>query len=324
LAIKIPFFVLGLFWLALSFLQNRNLTRLLVSVIFCSVLLCAYFLITSINPMEMIADYTLPASLRVENVLFTPATLEKKFSWIPFFPTLAIASLSIAALYLYEKQWLQAVLAFSIIGGELLLHLINNGNTDIPLLTLLAMQALNRLPGRPWASYITIAVITLNTGYFAWKNLEGFEQARLLVAQKDTITPINAGNLHNLYVIREAGIESRDDYEGELMEGVNLIRSHISKPEHIATLGPINPFNVLLKSTPPRYMPVAWQYNYTFSNTLFPEYKKTFSDTDIILIPKAEDIESTTALKKIYGDNIAKDFKQIADSSRWILWQRNH
>ena len=62
---------------------------------------------------------------------------------------------------------------------------------------------------------------------------------------------------------------------------------------------------------PPKYLPALWDYKMIFDQNHAPDYARTFSDTEFILIPKGDDPEETTPLVAVYAAAIGKDFVQV-------------
>ncbi len=106
-------------------------------------------------------------------------------------------------------------------------------------------------------------------------------------------------------------------------DGVRLLKQHSGARSRVLVFDLSNPFSFALGLTPPRGDALFWQFKQTFDATRFPAPERIFREVTLIMAPKAPITLSTTVtLLRAYSGVLASDFRRVAESDLWILYER--
>lgn len=81
-----------------------------------------------------------------------------------------------------------------------------------------------------------------------------------------------------------------------------------------------NPFPAFLGSPSPRYAPIWFDTDRSFSRAVHVPGEKLFSDVGCVIVARNDRV--ATALIEIYGDDLKQSFRPVAENDDWYLWVR--
>lgn len=119
---------------------------------------------------------------------------------------------------------------------------------------------------------------------------------------------------------------SMESYPVSVSDGLMLIRTHALEDGRIGALAYANPFPALLKSSPPRHLPLWWSIHDSLNVNNPPDARDVWSDVDVLMEPiwhiNEHGNQQTSYMKNIYGDYLSENFAVVAESKYWIVWVR--
>lgn len=116
---------------------------------------------------------------------------------------------------------------------------------------------------------------------------------------------------------------AQTEYFWTIEDGLALLEREPQLAGTVFVLDTANPFNVLLRRTPPRGDSSWHHVDRTFSTRRFVPAKDMFSDVSVVLDPKNPVAFSTAyGLRKIYGRFIEQNFVLTSESSYWRAYVR--
>jgi hypothetical protein len=111
-----------------------------------------------------------------------------------------------------------------------------------------------------------------------------------------------------------------NEYLYVVSDGVSLLRSHMSRPARVFSLGWSNPFPTLLGGPPIKHSLLWWDQGRTFSSASHPPGTKLLDEVDYVLISKVDVRWSPRQMMgEIYAEELRTMFMQLDESRYWTL-----
>ncbi len=189
----------------------------------------------------------------------------------------------------------------------------------------------------------TVSLVT--TGYFAAKSYrtkgDGPYQAELagLVVEEGAIDAFKVGpdvqraayrteqptlEMYNkMRNQRFKQVFSQPEYLRTLKDGLELLRRDRRLSGNVFVFDMGNPFNALLRRSPPRGVD-AWNHKgRTMTETHYRAPEQMFADVDVVMVPKVStELATTRLLLDVYGSYLGQRFELVAKSDYWHAYRR--
>lgn len=240
----------------------------------------------------------------------------------------------------------QAAIALATLVVSLVLLSTNHQAESLPLTgfaaLILAKEGMARgsqasQPGEdPLRKLVLLVMMALCVAPLALENatalvFAGIEERRMAVAASDRLRSERGAGMEFEPV--ESSLTSETGgppYVGALNDGLDLLRRHTESGIGALAMDMFDPFNYLLDRQPPRGGIEAAAYNYVFSDEVHPSAGQFFGDARYIMVRKysaaAQDhaIEEyhLGGLERVYGPDLRKRFRLVAETAHWSLWER--
>jgi hypothetical protein len=311
---------LGLVIIGIILGYERRPTHIALILVATLATVAVFLIATDISPSSLLHDYAVPMKNRSVFLMhYTDVMTDKLLG--STYALLLIGSMGVLLIQHARKGTPKEILCFlAFLAMTFLLQLTNFGFMDSPMsimVLIFSLQSLNLIQKSP---ILAFALIALVGGCFCAKNFGSFAEAGLLAFNKNHYPEFQLGSYTGLRVIDIHQASDRD-FDNNLQDGINLVRTNIKNPEKIAALSYENPFNIAFNTTAPRHLPTIWDYGMSYSKKSFPAFDDVFSDTNLIIIEKQPD-SNGAVLSTIYKDDLDHEFRLVTASSLWTLMQR--
>lgn len=266
-------------------------------------------------------------------------------------PLLCIFALAVAASFLRPRrpEWLGELhlpVAAAIVSlADIALMSTNMQVSGLPLLAALALLIANRVAESPQSR--SIATNRFSLPYFASVLLLAglvflpqfaADVLALPIAAARKIRP-PAGCAVRFTEPRLAGLilcdhgdEDEDSkwsngsmYTTYVNDGAALLERYGKPTDKVLTMDMQNPFPYVLGWMPPRGGLASTSFNYTLSANARPSFDEYFGDSTLVMVPKhpAQNHRYLDGFRAIYGPEVQKRFRLIAESDWFWLYKRN-
>lgn len=336
LFIKVTFFLVGAGFVALCALLRWRLRGWRAFVVGALLLLVPMAIYLRLGFGAVARDYLVPLQVRRDVVTSPTFVMDKVLPSLGALKVLGVMSalLLVAPLRLAARLRAVLLVAAGVVAG-IALNLTNYGESDMPLLAVIALVPVGRLlhaaaeeapARRPWVRGLFAAGLAALAAYadstFLFKNVASIGHARSLAR---TVAPglerVAEPPLADLLVVRADGW-SNERYAAKLNEGFALLRAHTTAADRIACLNFENPFSFGLQRPPPLGDVSSWHFGYGFDERRHWPAEQVFRDATVIMIPREWDGEAVTPLLAIYGGYLQEHYDVAAASPRWLLARR--
>lgn len=113
--------------------------------------------------------------------------------------------------------------------------------------------------------------------------------------------------------------ERIERYHGRLVDGMELLRKHISVSTRVVSLGFTDPFSFALGLPPPKGGAICWGIDSTFSKNAYPSPEKVLKGADLVMVRKEKNVLDEVY---VYREFVKRVFKKIDESGHWVLFER--
>lgn len=311
---------IGLVILGILLGYERRPMRVVLSLCSALVVVACFLAISGIDASMMLHDYSVPMQNRISFLMLHPGLVADKL-FASSYGVIVLAAMAVLLVLHFRKGDVKEILSFAaLLAMMFLLQLTNFGFLDSPMALLVLVFSILSLNLFQKFPELTCALIVLICGCFYAKNFASFAEAGVLAFNKNHYQEMNLGPYKGMRVISLQKNEAQS-YDNKISEGVELIRAHVEKPEKIAALSFENPFNIAFQTTAPRFLPTVWDYGMSYTSSNAPDFAGLFKDSRYVMVETIPD-SNGEMLFQIYQNDIRRDFRQVATSPSWSLWQR--
>ena len=115
-----------------------------------------------------------------------------------------------------------------------------------------------------------------------------------------------------------SGAIAQPEYFWTVEDGAALLRRDPRLAGKVFTLDMANPFNALLRRSPPTGVDSWYHAGRNFNEATYRSPEQVFADVDVVMVPKAPvQPGSHHLLARIYGDHISRHYQPVATSDYW-------
>lgn len=120
-----------------------------------------------------------------------------------------------------------------------------------------------------------------------------------------------------------------NEVPADINDGLRLLRRHVGKNDQIVVLALTDPFSFALGLVPPEDVPLWWDLNYSFNESVHPSPERLFGNADFVVYPILRESdkgcckETVEMLLKLYGNYIKGHFVAEERSLSWALLRRS-
>jgi hypothetical protein len=147
----------------------------------------------------------------------------------------------------------------------------------------------------------------------------------------DMPLPFGPGETRNLAEIRHR-LVGMNPAAGDLTpaecyvyydDGLRLLKSYADTRRPILTMDLFNPWALMLMSNPPKGDWIAWDPGRNFSTSSHFSFAQISSDSAYVMVPRIAYYPPAAREKlAIYQGSLERDFRVLAKSDLWTLWER--
>ena len=116
------------------------------------------------------------------------------------------------------------------------------------------------------------------------------------------------------------GTQWNKDDDIILRDAHGLLTRHGMTDKRVASLTFSPGFPWILAGTAPKHLPAWYDFRRTFTAEGAGDPDQTFSDTEVILVPKVWRIEG---IWDVYGEYVEAHFEKVDETALWTLWSRS-
>ena len=326
--LKVTFFLVGAFFvLCCLLLFGRSRKWLVWFGIGFSLFLLPMLIYLGFDLGPLLRDYLIPAQARVQGIAHGHVVSHRTnpFAFAINCMVAMAVTMIIITPSLKNRFKLAVIVFFSILSG-IFLNVTNFGFNDMPLLVISGLFSLEyclRSGASRRILYLSFAFMLVMfaamNGEFLYKNAASIVFAS---RHKDTTVAMlprfDSPPLHNLHVEKADGY-GNDAYVAKINDGISLLRRVSSRGDRVMALNFENPFSLALGLRPPRGDTLWWHLGCTFDGKHFWPADRIFRDVTLLMIPKNEDPEAATPLKRLYAPYLKNNFTELAESKYWTV-----
>ena len=326
--LKVTFFLVGaLFVLCCLLLFGRSRKWLVWFCLGFLLFLLPLLVYLGFDPGPLLRDYLIPAQARVQGIAHGHVVSHRTY---PFaFAINCMVAMAVAMIIIttsLKNRFTLAVLVFFSIMSGIFLNVTNFGFSDMPLLVISGLFPLEYCL-RSGASrkilslsfVFMLAMFSLMNGEFLYKNAASIVFAsRHKDKTEGTLGRFDSPPLRNLYVEKADGY-GNDAYVTKINDGISLLRRVASRRDRVMAINFENPFSLALGLAPPRGDTLWWHLGCTFDGKHLWPADEIFRDVTLVMIPKNDDPEAATPLKRLYAPYLERNFRKLAESEYWTV-----
>lgn len=111
--------------------------------------------------------------------------------------------------------------------------------------------------------------------------------------------------------------------------GLSLLRRNIRPGDTVFTLAYTDPFSMALGLPLSHCGPLWWDLGYDFDQTHYPAAGCAIGNADWVIIPRmvpgqGDAQETVAVMRSLYSDYLSQHYRQVQQTSDWILLRRTH